>query len=45
VSQPLAVGEMIAGVVLGLSLFGLVAPSWHAALFPEPSMTIIFVVA
>ena len=45
VGQPLAVGEMIAGVVLGPSLFGLVAPSWHAALFPKPSMTIIFAVA
>jgi len=45
VGQPLAVGEMIAGVVLGPSLFGLIAPSWHAALFPKPSMTIIFAVA
>ena len=45
VGQPLAVGEMIAGVVLGPSLFGLVAPAWHAALFPKPSMTIIFAVA
>lgn len=45
VGQPVAVGEMIAGVVLGPSLFGLVAPSWHAALFPKPSMTIIFAVA
>jgi Kef-type K+ transport system membrane component KefB len=43
--QPVAVGEMVAGVVLGPSLFGAVAPVWHAALFPPQSMTIIFAVA
>jgi K+:H+ antiporter len=45
VGQPLAVGEMIAGVVLGPSLFGAVFPASHAALFPKASMTIIFAVA
>ncbi len=32
--QPQVVGEMIAGVLLGPSLFGLLAPGWHEALFP-----------
>jgi Kef-type K+ transport system membrane component KefB len=32
-------------VVLGPSLLGAVAPTWHAALFPKASMTIIFAVA
>jgi Kef-type K+ transport system membrane component KefB len=43
--QPAAVGEMVAGVVLGPSLFGALAPDWHAALFPKASMTVIFAVA
>ena len=37
--------EMVAGVVLGPSLFGALLPGWHAALFPKPSMTILFAVA
>jgi Kef-type K+ transport system membrane component KefB len=45
IGQPVAVGEMIAGVVLGPSLLGAIAPAWHAALFPKASMTIIFAVA
>lgn len=45
VGQPMAVGEMVAGVALGPSLFGAIAPGWHGALFPRPSMTIIFAVA
>lgn len=32
--QPQVVGEMIAGVVLGPSLFGYFVPGWHEALFP-----------
>lgn len=32
--QPQVVAEMIAGVMLGPSLFGLLAPEWQAALFP-----------
>ena len=32
--QPQVVAEMIAGVLLGPSLFGLVAPEWQAWLFP-----------
>ena len=32
--QPQVVAEMVAGVLLGPSLFGLVAPAWQHALFP-----------
>ncbi|MER7756992.1 cation:proton antiporter [Kitasatospora sp. NPDC097643] len=46
VGQPQVVGEMIAGVLLGPSLLGLVAPDWQHKLFPTgPSMTMIYVVA
>ena len=43
--QPQVVGEMIAGVILGPSLFGLVAPDLQAALFPAESRKVLFVVA
>ena len=43
--QPPVVGEMIAGVILGPSLFGLLAPEWQAQLFPKTSKPIIFAVA
>lgn len=32
--QPQVVAEMITGVLLGPSLFGLLAPEWQAAIFP-----------
>ena len=36
--QPAVVGQLIAGIVLGPSVFGLLAPHWHALLFPaDPS--------
>ncbi|NJC33991.1 Kef-type K+ transport system membrane component KefB [Sphingomonas jejuensis] len=41
--QPQVVGEMIAGVVLGPSLFGLIAPDWQAALFPTETRGILYV--
>jgi Kef-type K+ transport system membrane component KefB len=41
--QPQVVGEMIAGVILGPSLFGLLAPDLQAALFPKESKSILFV--
>lgn len=41
--QPQVVGEMIAGVVLGPSLFGVLAPNIQAALFPAESKAILFV--
>jgi Kef-type K+ transport system membrane component KefB len=40
--QPPVVGEMIAGVALGPSLLGLLAPSWQTALFPPASRSILF---
>ena len=43
--QPQVVGEMIAGVVLGPSLFGLVLPDLSAAIFPPESKPMLYVVA
>ena len=34
IKQPLVIGEIVAGVMLGPSLFGLLAPSFAATLFP-----------
>jgi len=41
--QPQVVGEMIAGVILGPSLFGLLAPDLQHMLFPKDSKSILFV--
>src|SRR5262249_51261727 len=38
IRQPQVIGEMFAGIVLGPSLLGLVAPSIMAALFPLASL-------
>lgn len=43
IHQPQVVGEMIAGIMLGPSLLGLVAPGVSAMLFPEDSL--VFLVA
>ncbi len=43
--QPRVVGEMIAGVILGPSLFGALAPATQAWLFPPESQPILFVIA
>jgi len=43
--QPQVVGEMIAGVMLGPSLFGLLAPGVQQALFPKPTMAMLYVAA
>lgn len=43
--QPQVVGEMIAGVLLGPSLFGALAPSAQAWLFPAESRGVLFVVS
>ncbi len=45
IGQPQVVGEMIAGVVMGPSLFGWLWPSVQGYLFPKPSQTIIYAVA
>lgn len=36
--QPAVVGEMVAGILLGPSLLGMLSPSTLSFLFPEPSM-------
>lgn len=41
--QPQVVGEMIAGVVLGPSLFGLLLPDAQAAVFPAEARAVLFV--
>lgn len=46
IGQPQVVGEMIAGVLLGPSLLGLLFPGWQKALFPTgPSIGIIYAVS
>ena len=43
IGQPQVVGEMIAGVLLGPSLLGQIAPGWQEHLFPTgPAMAIIY---
>jgi Kef-type K+ transport system membrane component KefB len=41
--QPPVVGEMIAGVLLGPSLLGEIAPRLEAGLFPKPLLPVIYV--
>jgi Kef-type K+ transport system membrane component KefB len=43
--QPQVVGEMIAGVMLGPSLFGLLLPELQAMLFPKATMGMLYVAA
>ncbi len=40
--QPQVVGEMIAGVILGPSLFGLFFPGAQAAVFPGPTKNVLY---
>jgi Kef-type K+ transport system membrane component KefB len=40
--QPQVVAEMIAGVVMGPSLFALMAPGVQSHIFPKPSMSIVY---
>jgi Kef-type K+ transport system membrane component KefB len=40
--QPQVVGEMIAGVVLGPSLFGLLAPDIQGAIFPKETKGVLY---
>jgi Kef-type K+ transport system membrane component KefB len=44
-AQPQVVGEMIAGVLLGPSLFGLLAPEVQSTIFPPESKSILYVFA
>lgn len=41
--QPQVMGEMVAGVILGPSLFGLVAPELQHAVFPKESRDVLYV--
>lgn len=43
--QPQVVGEMIAGVMLGPSLFGALAPQLQQLLFPQPTLGVLYVAA
>jgi Kef-type K+ transport system membrane component KefB len=45
IRQPAVVGEMVAGIVLGPSVFGYLMASQHAALFPDSSRGPLTVVA
>jgi Kef-type K+ transport system membrane component KefB len=45
VGQPKVIGEMVAGILLGPSLLGLVAPSAQAALFPPASLGLLSTVS
>lgn len=41
-AQPQVVGEMIAGVILGPSLFGLLFPEIQAAVFPKETKSVLY---
>lgn len=43
IGQPQVVGEMIAGVLMGPSLFGLLWPSAQKLIFPPESLKVLFV--
>jgi len=42
-AQPQVVGEMIAGVILGPSLLGLLFPEFQLALFPKETKNVLYV--
>ncbi|MBD2107553.1 cation:proton antiporter [Nodosilinea sp. FACHB-13] len=44
IKQPLVIGEIVAGIMLGPSLLGWLAPTWQATLFPAeimPSLNVL----
>ncbi|MEO7553535.1 MAG: cation:proton antiporter [Alteraurantiacibacter sp.] len=41
-AQPQVVGEMIAGVILGPSLLGLIFPEFSAAVFPQETKSVLY---
>lgn len=45
IKQPLVIGEIVAGIMLGPSLFGLVAPDLAAALFPAEAVPFLNVLS
>ncbi len=45
INQPLVIGEILAGIMLGPSLFGLVAPELSATLFPPETIPFLNVLS
>ncbi|GAB1539879.1 cation:proton antiporter [Scytonema sp. NUACC21] len=45
INQPLVIGEIVAGILLGPSFFGLVAPGLAAALFPSETVPFLNVLS
>jgi Kef-type K+ transport system membrane component KefB len=45
IKQPLVIGEIVAGIMLGPSLFGLVAPGLAASLFPSEAVPFLNVLS
>lgn len=45
IQQPLVIGEIVAGIMLGPSLFGLLAPDTAAALFPPETIPFLNVLS
>lgn len=45
IGQPRVVGEMIAGVLVGPSFLGLIAPGIQAAIFPKDVIPVLFVLS
>jgi Kef-type K+ transport system membrane component KefB len=41
IKQPLVIGEIVAGIMLGPSLLGAIAPAFSAALFPPPTLPLL----
>lgn len=39
--QPPVIGEIVAGLLLGPSFFGWIAPAWYARLFPAASLPVL----
>jgi Kef-type K+ transport system membrane component KefB/nucleotide-binding universal stress UspA family protein len=45
IKQPLVIGEIIAGIMLGPSLLGLIAPAFSASLFPPETIPYLDILA
>lgn len=45
ISQPLVIGEIVAGILLGPSFFGLIAPDLSAQLFPPETLPYLNILA
>lgn len=45
IKQPLVIGEIVAGIMLGPSLFGLIAPDLAASLFPSQAVPFLNVLS